>query len=209
MFKWSAIVDHLKSMHRYIAFSVILFMAGLVVGATNSALHGYLGGQVEAIRELGETLRQSSDPTLSFMVFIFINNAVKAVFVIYLGALLGIVPAFFLVVNGMVLGYLFYLKQLEAGAGGTLDMFLRGILPHGILEIPAVVVAAAYGLKFGALVWKRIFIPGGKGAEGAGTELRRFVPRTVPLGIVVVAVLLVASIIESTITPWLMGTSLS
>lgn len=204
LFKWSKIGSSLGSMRRYIAFGFILFFAGLVVGSTNSSLQGYLNNQLEALQQLSNTLQESSEyPTMSFIIFIFLNNAIKTLMVICLGFFFGLLPIFFLVVNGMLIGYLLHHVQMEQGAGYMLDTVVRGLLPHGILEIPAIIIAAACGMKAGVLVMKRIFSFNNQAA--ASGELKLFIRQIVPLSLFLIGVLLVASIIESTITPWLLS----
>ncbi|QAY67895.1 stage II sporulation protein M [Paenibacillus protaetiae] len=208
MWRWSGIIAHLKAMRRYIAFSAVLFLAGLVVGATNQSLFSYLDSQVEAIRKLSSTISETNSPTFSFILFIFLNNAIKAVMVIYAGAALAVFPIFFLILNGMIIGYLLHKVELEQGAGHLADLIFRGLLPHGILEIPAIIVASAYGIKFGALVWKGFFNglkQAAGGAAGTRGEISAFVQRSIPVAVLLVAVLLVAAVIESTLTRWLIA----
>jgi Uncharacterized membrane protein len=119
-----------------------------------------------------------------------------------MGALLGVIPVFFLIVNGMILGYL-YTTTVERGENAAM-IFLKGVLPHGILEIPAVLLACAFGLKFGALVFKSfgtIF----KKRAGLADEFETFVVRSVPALLLIVAALLAAALIESTLSVWLLS----
>ncbi|CAM3492280.1 stage II sporulation protein M [Paenibacillus lupini] len=203
MFRWREIKAHFKIMNPYITFGFILFFAGLVVGGTNSTFSDYLEQQISALGDVAETLQQSDNPTLAFMIFIFLNNAIKSIFIIYIGAILGIIPIFFLVLNGMVVGFLL---QHVAQTNGTGDMFhvVLGLLPHGIIEIPAIVIACAYGMKFGVLLLKalgRLIIPG-KEAGKSGPEIEYFMIRSIPVVVILTVALLIAAIIESTISVW-------
>lgn len=203
MFRWSEIKAHFKIMNPYIAFGFILFFAGLVVGGTNSAFSDYLEQQLKALGNVAQTLDQTENPTLAFMVFIFLNNAIKSIFIIYIGAIFGIIPIFFLVLNGMVVGFLLQHVAQTQGTGDMLTVVL-GLLPHGIIEIPAIVVACAYGMKFGVLLLKaigRIVIPG-KEAGKSGREIEYFMIRSVPVVVILTVALLVAAVIESTVSVW-------
>ncbi|NIK72228.1 MULTISPECIES: stage II sporulation protein M [unclassified Paenibacillus] len=203
MFRWSEIKAHFKIMNPYIAFGFILFFAGLVVGGTNSAFSDYLEQQLRALGSVAESLDNAENPTLAFMVFIFLNNAIKSIFIIYIGAVFGIIPIFFLVLNGMVVGFLLQHVAETQGTGDMLTVVL-GLLPHGIIEIPAIVVACAYGMKFGVLLLKaigRIVIPG-KEAGKSGREIEYFMIRSVPVVVILTVALLVAAIIESTVSVW-------
>ncbi|MCK9862700.1 stage II sporulation protein M [Paenibacillus sp. ATY16] len=203
MFRWSEIKAHFKIMNPYIAFGFILFFAGLVVGGTNSAFSDYLEQQLKALGNVAESLEQTENPTLAFMVFIFLNNAIKSIFIIYIGAIFGIIPIFFLVLNGMVVGFLLQHVAETQGTGDMLTVVL-GLLPHGIIEIPAIVVACAYGMKFGILLLKaigRLVIPG-KEAGKSGREIEYFMIRSVPVVVILTVALLVAAVVESTVSVW-------
>lgn len=122
-------------------------------------------------------------------VFIFLNNAVKALLVLLLGFFFGIVPIFFIFTNGQLVGLLLGIAQLNGE--GTLA--LLGLLPHGIFEIPALVISAGYGLWLGGcffrlIVHKEPFSPQLKFA------LKKYWQVVVPL-------LLVAAVIETIVTP--------
>lgn len=203
MFRWSEIKAHFKIMNPYIGFGFILFFAGLVVGGTNSAFSDYLEQQLQALGNVAESLEQTENPTLAFMVFIFLNNAIKSIFIIYIGAILGVIPIFFLVINGMVVGFLLQHVAETQGTGDMLTVVL-GLLPHGIIEIPAIIVACAYGMKFGVLLLKalgRLVIPG-KEAGKSGREIEYFMIRSVPVVVILTIALLVAAVIESTVSVW-------
>ncbi|CAM4254668.1 stage II sporulation protein M [Paenibacillus alkaliterrae] len=207
MFKWRSIIDHFKQMKGYIAFGFILFFAGMVIGGTNPAFRDFLTSQIEGLRELSNMIDQSNNPTLTMMIVIFLNNAIKSIFVMYLGAMFGILPLLFLVVNGMVVGYLLKHVAEQQGGGVVLELIFKGLLPHGIIEIPAIIIACAYGLRFGVLAFKGLGIVlfARAKAPGIGREMEFFVIRTVPVMIILTISLLVASIIESTITTWLLS----
>ena len=105
-----------------------------------------------------------------------------------------------LIANGMILGYVLSLQTHES----TLSIVLKGILPHGIIEIPVILIACAYGLKLGMLVWKsgaQLFVPDKD--KTARVELVKILHLTKPLIVSIVVLLLVAAIIESTLTYWL------
>ncbi|MFF2484106.1 stage II sporulation protein M [Paenibacillus sp. NPDC058071] len=206
MFKRREIMNHFKLMRPYTAFAVILFLAGIVIGGSNPAFSNYLEQQLSALGGIANSLQSKDNPTLAFILFIFFNNAIKSVFVIYIGALFGVIPLFFLLVNGMVIGFL--LKHVaETGGAGEVWTVIVGLVPHGIIEIPAIIVACAYGLKFGVLMWKMILaaiLPTRKVSDAAA-QIETFLVRSVPVAIIIVVGLLVASVIESTFSIWLMN----
>ncbi|UVI29778.1 stage II sporulation protein M [Paenibacillus spongiae] len=203
MFAWRELTGHMKSMRHYLAFSTIILLAGMVVGGTNPMLDTFIRGQIDGLRQVAETIDSSANPTIGFMVFIFFNNVIKSILVMYLGALFGIVPILFLAINGMILGY--FVSQAAAQGGDVLfTIVVKGLLPHGILEIPAIIIACAYGLRFGKLSFQGIGAAFGR-KPGWGKEVERFVVRTVPVMVLLVVMLLAAAVIESTFTVWLLS----
>ena len=77
--------------------------------------------------------------------FIFWNNLKASFFAIILGITLGILPLVMLVTNGYLLGFV----SREAVAQNGLFVMWR-LLPHGIFELPAVILSIGIGLKIGA-----------------------------------------------------------
>ena len=132
----------------------------------------------------------SSAPAGSFAARVWTNNAWVAALSLAFGGLLGLPVLWVLWQNassvGVVGGFM--------AAGGRTDLFFGLILPHGLLELTAVFVAAALGLRLG---WTLV-APGPRtravafAAEGRST-LSAVVGLTV--------VLLVSGIIEAFVTP--------
>lgn len=207
MFKWRAIWDHFKQMNGYIIFGFILFFAGMVIGGTNPAFKQFLEGQMEALKGLTSIIDDSNNPTLTMILVIFMNNAIKSILVIYIGAFFGLMPIFFLVVNGMLIGFLLtYVGEVQGGAQ-VAELIFKGLLPHGILEIPAIVIACAYGMRFGLLTTKGLFstLFARSKLNEIGYEIKHFIIRSVPVMVIITLTLLIASVIESTITGWLLS----
>jgi stage II sporulation protein M len=79
--------------------------------------------------------------------------------------------------------------------------FLKGILPHGIIEIPAFILACALGLRLGFLVLESF---GGLFSHEKRAQFqnrfRTFMKQLVPMVILVAGLMLLAAVIESTIT---------
>lgn len=184
---------------RYIYISAIIFLVSMLMGYNWKAFHVFLEGQVAGIADIAEDILSSENPLLTLITFIFINNAVKAVAIVFLGFFLGLLPIIFLWVNGMVLGYL-YLDMVVTGGEMTTWQLIVGILPHGIIELPIIVIACAYGLRLGVLVWAAI-IGSKRVARGS---IRQFMKGTPRLVVFIVVSLFVAALIESLITPQLM-----
>lgn len=127
----------------------------------------------------------------SFAFQVWINNAWVSAVAIIFGILLGIPTVYVLLMNQANLG-------LTAGlmfAHGKGDIFFGLILPHGLLELTAVYLAVAGGLKLG---WT-IIDPGRRTRGQALAEEGR---AAVSIAIGLVAVLFVSGLIEGFVTGW-------
>lgn len=184
-----------------VAFAI--FFVSMFIGYKWEAFHAFTHSQIEGIADVAEQLAQAENPMLQMFTFIFFNNTIKSIAIIYLGMLLGVLPIIFLAVNGMVLGYL-YLQMVVVHETATFADLAIGILPHGIIELPVVIIACAYGLKLGDLVWKRLFQVFGNQQRVEG-EIKQFLKGTGRIVFFLVVTLLIAAVIETTITPWLLG----
>jgi stage II sporulation protein M len=127
-----------------VALFLISMMAGYVIpiylpDASEALLSG-LQGKADAL---------SGQPPLLMMLGIFYNNAVGSLMALLFGLIAGIFPAFFMATNGLVIGIVLETMVSKLGVAGGAAVFMVGILPHGIFELPAVLISAAIGLKLG------------------------------------------------------------
>ena len=135
----------------------------------------------------------SSQPAQNFASQVFLNNVRVAILAFAAGILLCVFTAVILVYNGANVGV----------AGGLFthvgewERFWGLILPHGLLEISAVIVAGAAGLRLG---WT-VIAPGDRTRWRALTDDGRAVGNVV-IGLVLA--LFVAGLIEGFVTgrPW-------
>lgn len=135
----------------------------------------------------------SKEGPLSLTAIIFINNLQAALLIFLGGATFGILTLFILATNGIVIGVVWHVVQEESGIVG----FLTGILPHGILEIPALLIAGGLGLMLAEELYYEL-----KG-NGDAASVAKSLARTFILG--VIPLLAVAAVIESFITPQLLN----
>jgi stage II sporulation protein M len=190
-------------MNKYWIASSLIFLVGIVLGyGYSESFDAFIQSQIDGLRELARMIEDKPNTKLYLFGVIFLNNTFKSILMVFAGALFAFIPVFFLVINGMILGYLAE-NQVQSE---QLGLLLKGILPHGIIEIPAIVIASAFGIRFGAILFKgllSILSPRGRAASKA--EVLQFMRITPALCLGLVVSLLVAAIIESTITPWVMG----
>ncbi|MHA0857720.1 stage II sporulation protein M [Paenibacillus sp. CMAA1364] len=203
MFRFSTFMKDIAMIRRTVMVSSLIFCLGILIGWLGTeSIADFMNQQIEGIRTISEGLSESEHPKWSFFVFIFLNNSIKSVLVIFFGMFLGILPIVFLMINGMVLGYLVHHLSLQGE--NMFDVIVKGLLPHGIIEIPIIIIACAFGLRLGMMVWRRLLTWNREKRDSHGLEWRTFFKRVGPISMWIVISLFVAAIIESTFTFWLM-----
>lgn len=151
-------------------------------------------GAPEEIRELVEhdfANYYTEHSAASFAFQVWVNNAWVSAIALIFGIMLGIPTVYVLLMNQLNLGLIGGL-MFAYGKGG---LFFGLILPHGLLELTAVYLACAGGLKLG---WT-IVDPGPRRRGQALAEEGR---AAVSVALGLVAVLLVSGLIEGFVTGW-------
>lgn len=107
----------------------------------------------EALKQLAEIAQSlQSDPSyLNTFLTIFWNNLRATFIMLVTGFIFGVFPVFSLLLNGFMLGYVLYDAATQYDVH-PFTLFVTQILPHGVLEFPAIIIAAGFGMKFGWLV---------------------------------------------------------
>lgn len=137
-------LKYISGLKRFIIGSFLLFLSAGIYGFLFVELHPESAKNLlETFRELSEKIAGLSHHEL--MLLIFLNNSFKIAILIILGILLGLAPIIFLTINGFLLGVVAFITQSEHG----ITTLLIGILPHGIFEIPVLIVGGSIGLKLG------------------------------------------------------------
>jgi len=133
-------IKDLKKIKTYFLFSLTIFLLFTIIGLIFPDF--FKDKILELIRSL---ISQTQDLSiLQLISFITANNIQVAFFGIIFGIIFGILPIVALVVNGYVLG--FVANQAIAAEG----IFVLGrLLPHGIFEIPAILISTALGIRLG------------------------------------------------------------
>ncbi|MCK6078730.1 stage II sporulation protein M [Paenibacillus silvae] len=199
MLKFSTFMRDMSQIRTALIWAFLLFAVGIGAGwVSTGPLEQLMLNQIEGIRQVSQQLEQGGNVQWNFFLFIFFNNAIKSVLVIYAGIFFGILPIIFLLINGMVLGFVVH-ATMNNGAS-FFDIVIKGLLPHGIIEIPVIIIACAFGLKFGALTISSLAQLGGEKRALIGTRWREFVKTTLTASFWVVILLFIAAIIESTLT---------
>ena len=183
-----------RSARWWVAVGVLFSLVGLAVGwwvASNADVQATIAAP-EDIRRLVERDFEryySSAPAGSFAARVFTNNAWVAALSLALGVLL--VPVVWILwQNALNVGIA---GGLMASAGKA-DLFFGLILPHGLLELTCVFVAAGAGLRLG---WSWVD-PGPRSRSRALAEEGQ-AAGALALGLA--ATLLVSGLVEAFVTP--------
>lgn len=208
MFKLRAVWNDMKASSQFIWVSFIIFTVSIFVGITNDSFSRFLNAQLLSMDMIVEELDKSNNPSLAMFIFIFLNNAIKSVAVIFIGAFFGIFPIFFLAVNGLVIGYIVKLTLDGQATVSLFDLVVKQLLPHGILEIPALIIVAAYGLRLGKLLFSTLgaLLTNHDKLDQIGLTYKDTLKRCGVMALYSTVILLIAAIIESTFTKWLAST---
>lgn len=171
-------------------FAVILIVAFWVAG--NPEVQSALGTPSDIDQLINHDVASyySDHPAAAFALQVWVNNSWVSAQCIAMAVLLGIPIPFILFQNaanvGVIAGLMF-----PAGKGGLL---LGLLLPHGLLELTAVFLAGAAGMRLG---WS-VVSPGDRPRGQVLAEQGRAV---VSVAVGLVGVLLVSGLIEALVTP--------
>lgn len=136
----------LKESRNYFLFVLVLFTASLVLGMVKPVFF------IDFIRTFVEDLLKQTENFNFLQMFFFIlnNNLTTAFFVVAGGLFFGIIPVVLTFFNGYVSGFVIG-KSIEAVGAGV----LWRLVPHGIFEIPALIISLGMGLKLGTYVFAK------------------------------------------------------
>ncbi|KAF1078926.1 stage II sporulation protein M [Methanogenium sp. MK-MG] len=129
----------------------ILILTGVIGGF---AVHSdpSVGEELIAMmnEEVFENIQSENPAVVAFNIFA--NNTETSIILFIGGASFGLITTLILSFNGFVIGMVVEYVRQEQG----LYVILAGILPHGIFEIPALVLAGMFGLLLGEELWKEL-----------------------------------------------------
>lgn len=133
----------LRKIKSYFWFSFFLFFFVGLVGYIFPVFF------VDEVLKIVEELIKKTEGlnALELVQFIMANNMQSAFIGMLFGIGLGVIPFSILVVNGYILGFV---ANKTVGVEGVL--ILWRLLPHGIFEIPAILISVGLGLRLGFLL---------------------------------------------------------
>jgi len=133
------------SYRNWVFIAIALFGIGMVLGlAVPANIADLLAGDLAALEELGAILGPFKVTTA---VFIFLKNVVALLLSFIFSPLLCLVPILALTVNGWLLSFVSAVVVQEE----SIWFLLAGLLPHGIFELPALIIGEAAAISFGAM----------------------------------------------------------
>ncbi len=134
----------LRSLYGYFILVSLLFILSIMAGYFYAS--HFAGDAVSFLEEAIEIFEwiTTLDP-ISVMFIIFLNNAVKSFLALIFGLGFGLIPLLFVASNGFIIGILI---NVSLAARGLLFIG-AAILPHGLIEVPMVLLSAAIGLRLG------------------------------------------------------------
>jgi len=171
--------EYLKESKVYFLIILLVFLISAVVGFIKPVF------LVEFIEKFVKELIEKTEGMNFFqlLIFIFQNNLITAFIGMIFGLILGVFPLFTSVMNGYVLGFVSNKVVGVVGVGS-----LWKLIPHGIFEIPALIISLGLGLKLGMFIFakdkkKQVLYD-------LGNSLRVFL-------LVILPLLIIAAIIET------------
>jgi len=191
-----ALDNILYSYKRWLLVAIFLFVVGFGIGLalsliTPTSIIDLISEDIAAIEELASILVPFSALTV---LLIFLKNASTLLLSFIFSPVFCLVPILTLTFNGGVLAFVSVMVAEEKSIGYV----LAGLLPHGIFEIPALILGEAAALSFGTIVILALF----------KKEMRNILPlclkNNLKYLIIALALLLPAAIIETYITPLLL-----
>ena len=177
------------SYKKWLFVAVGLFAIGMVAGVVAPfGVTGLLDDDLAALKELAVFLGPFKVTTA---LFIFFKNVSALLLSFLFSPLLCLVPVLALTVNGLVLSFVSSAVVQQESLG----LLLAGVLPHGVFELPAIIIGEAASLSFGAMTILALIV------KRKRTLLLPNLKQNLRYLLLAFALLLPAAIIETYITP--------
>jgi stage II sporulation protein M len=135
----------LEEIQWYAVFALGIFCLMFLIGFTFPIF--FRGKIFEFLAEIIKLVEGKS--VVELVVFIFLNNLKAAFFAIVLGIVIGLFPFLTGIVNGYLVGFVAREVATQEGI-----FVLWQLFPHGIFELPAIILSIGIGLKIGVDLFK-------------------------------------------------------
>jgi len=137
-----------RTIKPYISILTLIFSVAFLAGVlapSSTRLQ-----MTEAFQVVADNYRGLAGGKLFFTLLL--HNVMATIFVLITGVIVGIIPTFAIGANGFVLGVVY---RQTAEMVGYSKAALK-VLPHGVFELPALLIAASYGLWLGVTVVRKM-----------------------------------------------------
>jgi stage II sporulation protein M len=176
----------------WVIIAAALFITAIIAGA-------YTPPNITLPNEILDNLKQLSRSLapyqVSTAVAIFVRNLTSLVSSFIFSPLLLFVPMITLLVNGWLIGFV----TIAALDKVSIWYVLAGLLPHGIFELPAIIIGEAAAFSFGSALILALFV------RERRPNLKADIIRSLKFMGIACALLVPAAIIETFVTPMLIG----
>lgn len=142
---------------KYLVILFLVFVVFIVVGyylsQINAAAARYL--TKETVAKFSHLIQEMKGKAVIFQIGVIFWNNLQAAFmavltgIMILPFLVPVFPVTMLAGNGLVIGLVLRLSQSKSGL--PVSQFVFGLLPHGVFELPAFIVAVMLGIRLGFL----------------------------------------------------------
>lgn len=198
----------LGASRRYIFFTSVLFLTGVVFGYVVFRRHPVDSSWLATLldQKFGPMAQAMSTMSVSGMAgMVFWNNLKAAGLLVAGGVVFGVLPMVMVFLNGLLIGMVS--GDVTRQGFGLIPFILIGVLPHGLFEIPGYIIGGTLGIRLG------FNILGYQRGRREGRSVRAILVDTLlVLLVIVVPLLMVGSFIEVTVTrhlvEWVMGDAL-
>jgi stage II sporulation protein M len=141
--------NYFFELKKWIGRVSVWFLVSIIIGGLAFVIDPGLMDKIIGVFE--DKFGETPDLDSALALDIYLNNLQASGLAIAGGLLVGLGPFLAAAINGFLLGYIIVGIPVLSGSDwlvsiGTLAV---GLIPHGIIEIPAFLLAAAIGLKLG------------------------------------------------------------
>jgi len=166
-----------KQNRNYIYFSTLIFLVFAFIGYFISPPTALESQILKIIEELTNAFKGLN--LVQTISKIFFNNLSASFSALLLGIFFGIFPLVVAIINGYIVGYVANKAVSQEGI-----LILWRLLPHGIFELPAVLISIGIGISLGTSLFRKVNFK-----EQFKSSMRAFL-------IIILPLLLIAAIIE-------------
>jgi len=143
------VLQSLADLKWYMVVLILLFAIGIAVGYVNPFdIQRYVVGIMDTLVSRFEGLH-------GFELFfkIFLQNSKATAFILASGVIFSLFPLMATIINGVVIGVV--IEHLKYSRAMSPALGALSLIPHGLFEIPAIVIALSLGVKFGSWPFRK------------------------------------------------------